>query len=132
MSTRSLVTPLSGFGHPPTEAQVVVKSLNLRDRLARAGVVAGAGLAVALIALPIPLVHLFLVPAALLLGIIFAAVRLRHREIFASAEGTCPVCGTRQRLGLAGKVYRLPRRVFCSHCRKELDLGRDTASHATA
>src|SRR4051812_10906530 len=92
MSTRSLVTPLSGFGHPSTEAQVVVEKLNLRARLGRAAVVAGAGLAVALIALPIPLVHLFLVPAALLLGLIFATVRLRHREIFASAEGTCPIC----------------------------------------
>src|SRR5215212_9256482 len=87
MSTRSLVAPLSAFGHPATQAEVVVKSLTLKDRLARAAVVAGAGLVVALIALPIPLVHFVLVPAALLLGMIFAAARLRHREIFATAEG---------------------------------------------
>jgi hypothetical protein len=122
MPTRTLTASLTGFGHPPTQAQVVVESLTLRTRLARAATVAAAGLVVALIALPIPLVHFVLVPAGLLLGLSIAAVRLRHREIFASAEGACPVCGTRQRLGLAGKVYRLPRRVFCGHCRKELDL----------
>jgi hypothetical protein len=79
---------------------------------------------VAAVALPIPLVHLVLVPGALLLGIIFGAIRLGHREIFSSAEGACPFCGTRQRLGLAGRVFRLPREVFCRNCRRALDLGR--------
>jgi hypothetical protein len=125
MSIRSLTVPLTGFGSAPTEAQVTVETLGLRARLARAGAVAGAGLALALIALPIPLVHFVLVPAALLLGITFGAIRLGQHEIFSSAEGSCPFCGTRQRLGLAGRVFRLPRRVFCSNCQRELDLGRD-------
>jgi hypothetical protein len=126
MTTRSLTVPLAGFGCAPTEAQVTVESLTLRARLARSGAMAGAGLALALIALPIPLVHFVLVPGALLLGVTFGAIRLAQREIFASAEGSCPYCGTRQRLGLAGRVFRLPRRVFCTSCRRELDLGRDS------
>ena len=126
MSTRSLTVPLAGFGCAPTEAQVTVESLSLRARLARGAAVTGAGLALAVIALPIPLVHFVMVPAALLLGITFGAIRLGHREIFSSAEGTCPFCGTQQRLGLAGRVFRLPRRVFCRNCRRELDLGRET------
>jgi hypothetical protein len=125
MSTRSLTVPLTGFGCAPTEAQVTVESLSLRARLARGAAVAGGGLALAVIALPIPLVHFVLVPAALLLGITFGSIRLGQREIFSSAEGACPFCGTRQRLGLAGRVFRLPRRVFCSNCQRELDLGRD-------
>jgi hypothetical protein len=125
MSTQSLIVPLTGFGCPASEAEVVVENLTLRARLARAGAVGGAGLALALIALPIPLVHFVLVPAALLLGITLGAIRLGQREIFASAEGTCPFCGTPQRLGLAGRVFRLPRRVYCSSCQRELDLGRD-------
>jgi hypothetical protein len=123
MSTRSLTVPLAGFGSAPTEAEVTVESLTLRARLARGAAVAGAGLALAVIALPIPLVHFVLVPAALLLGLGFGAMRLGQREIFSSAEGTCPFCGTRQRLGLAGRVFRLPHRVFCSSCQRELDLG---------
>jgi hypothetical protein len=123
MTNRSLTVPLTGFGCPATEAHVVVENLGLRARLARAGTVGGAGLALALIALPIPLVHFVLVPAALLLGIILGAIRLGQREIFSSAEGTCPFCGTRQRLGLAGRVFRLPRRVYCNNCQREMDLG---------
>jgi hypothetical protein len=123
MSTRTLSLPLSGFGSSATEAQVVVEQLTLKARLRRAAVVAGGGLVVALIGLPIPLVHFVLVPAALLLGLILGIMRLRHKEIFSSAEGVCPFCGTGQRLGLSGKAFRLPRRVFCSNCRRELDLG---------
>jgi hypothetical protein len=122
-----LTLPLSGFGSQATEAQVVVEHLTLKARLTRAGAVAGAGLVAALIALPIPLVHFVLVPGALLVGLTIGALRLRHREIFSSAEGACPFCGTRQKLGLAGKVFRLPRRVFCSNCRRQLDL-REPAS----
>jgi hypothetical protein len=125
MSIRSLTVPLTGFGCAPTEAQVTVETLSVRARLARGAAVAGAGLALAVIALPIPLVHFVLVPTALLLGITFGTIRLGQREIFSSAEGACPFCGTRQRLGLAGRVFRLPRRVFCSNCQRELDLGRD-------
>jgi hypothetical protein len=124
MNIRSLTVPLTGFGCAPTEAQVTVETLSVRARLARGAAVAGAGLALAVIALPIPLVHFVLVPSALLLGITFGAIRLGQREIFSSAQGACPFCGTHQRLGLAGRVFRLPRRVFCSHCQRELGLGR--------
>jgi hypothetical protein len=122
MSTRSLTVPLTGFGGSPTQAHVVVETLSLKARWARAASVAGGGLVLALIAIPIPLVHFVLVPGALLLGITFGIIRLRHREIFSLAEGVCPFCGTQQRLGLSGKVFRLPRRVFCSNCQRELDL----------
>jgi hypothetical protein len=123
MPNRSITVPLKGFGCAATEAQVVVKSLTLRDRLVRSSMVLGGGFLVAAIALPIPIVHLVLVPMGLLLGLAFGVTRLRHREIFSLAEGDCPCCGTHQRLGLAGRVFRLPRRVFCRNCQRELDLG---------
>ena len=122
-SSRTVALPLKGFGLPPTEAQVVVRTLSLRHRLARAGAAVSAGLALALIALPIPLVHLVLVPGAILLGMGFGLFRVGQREIFSLAEGTCPFCGTHQRLGLAGRVFRLPRTLYCSNCQRELDLG---------
>ena len=125
MTTRSLTASLKGFGAPPTAAVVVVESLTPRRRLARAAAVAGLGLAAAAIALPIPLVHFVLVPGSLLVGGILAAIRLTQREIFRSAEGPCPFCGTQQRLGLAGKSFRLPRRAHCTSCGRELDLEQD-------
>jgi hypothetical protein len=96
--------------------------LTPRQRIARAGAVAGLGIVAAAIALPIPLVHFVVVPGSLLLGGILGAMRLTQREIFRSAEGPCPSCGTKQRLGLAGKTFRLPRRAHCTNCGRELDL----------
>jgi hypothetical protein len=125
METRSVEASLKGFGSPPAQAHIVVETLTLGDRLRRAGVALGLGIALALIAIPIPLVHFVLVPGALLLGVIIAGIRLGQREIIQSAEGSCPYCSTHQRLGLAGRVFRLPREVFCDRCRRSLDLGRD-------
>ena len=125
MATRSLEASLKGFGAPPTPAELVVETLGFGDRVRRAALAFAAGAALALIAIPIPLVHLVLVPGALLLGMVFAALRLSQREIIRSAEGSCPYCGTAQRLGLAGRVFRLPREVFCSNCRRPLDLAVD-------
>ena len=122
MVSRTLEVPLKGFGAAPTEARIVVESLDLKGRLKRGGGMAVAGMALALIALPIPLVHLVLVPGALVLGLGLGAIRAGQREIFSLAEGTCPFCGTAQRLGLAGRVFRLPRKVHCSNCQRELDL----------
>jgi transcription elongation factor Elf1 len=62
------------------------------------------------------------VPGSLLAGLILAAVRVSQRESVRSAEGACPFCGTRQRLGLAGRKYRLPRRLHCASCGQELEL----------
>jgi hypothetical protein len=123
MAIRSLDVPLKGFGAAPTQAAVVVESLDFGHRMRRAALAFAAGAALALIAIPIPLVHFVLVPGALLLGVVFAGLRLNQREIIRSAEGSCPYCGTHQRLGLAGRVFRLPREVFCDRCRRPLDLG---------
>jgi hypothetical protein len=123
MTTETLTVPLRGFGAPPTSATLVVERLSPRRRLTRAAAVLGLGIAAAAIALPIPLVHFVLVPGSLLVGLVLAAMRLSQREIVQTAEGNCPFCGARQRLGLAGRKFSLPRRVHCSSCGRELDLG---------
>jgi hypothetical protein len=122
METHSLNAVLRGFGARPTSALVVVERLTGSQRVRRAAAVAGLGLVAALIALPIPVVHFALVPGSLLLGLVMGSLRLTQREIFRAAEGPCPFCGTRQRLGLAGKSFHLPRRVHCTSCGRELDL----------
>ena len=121
-SGRELPATLRGFGAAPSRAVVIVERLSLRARLVRAATVAGLGLAAALIALPIPVVHFVLVPGSLLAGFVLGAIRLAQREVVRRAEGPCPFCGTLQRLGLAGRTFRLPRRVHCSTCGRELDL----------
>ena len=119
---RELSATLRGFGASPTAATVVVERLTTRARVLRAATVVALGLGAAAIALPIPIVHFVLVPGSILLGLILGGVRLTQREIVHRAEGPCPFCGTVQRLGLAGKSFRLPRRIHCSSCARELDL----------
>ena len=95
--------------------------LSRPERLKRAAAVLGAGLAVALIALPIPIVHFVLVPGGLLLGVILAAVRLGQGEVFRAVQGRCPFCGVEQAFPVSGR-FRLPREVHCANCRRSLSL----------
>lgn len=123
MNRRTLSVPLKGFGSPTTIAHVEVESLTLQQRMIRSLVIIALGTALALVALPIPLVHFVLVPASLILGLTIGLNRFRQREVFLLARGSCPFCGTEQRLGLAGRAFRLPRQVYCRNCRRALDLG---------
>ena len=122
MQTRSLELPLRAPGAASRTARLEIGVLEPIDRVKRAAAAFGLGLVAAAVAVLIPIVHFVLVPGSFLAGLILAGVRLSQREIVLSAEGACPFCGTRQRLGLAGRKYRLPRRVHCSSCGQELDL----------
>ncbi|MEO7986295.1 MAG: hypothetical protein ABI766_07150, partial [Gemmatimonadales bacterium] len=64
MELREVPVQVKGYGAPPSAAVVDIAVLSGADRLKRAGMIFGISLAVALIALPIPLVHLVLVPGA--------------------------------------------------------------------
>ena len=88
MEIRLLELPLRAFGAESTAARVELDILSPADRLKRAGVIIGISLAVAVVAIPIPLVHLVLVPGALVLGIIFSLVKLSQHEIFRSGPGS--------------------------------------------
>ena len=122
MESRTLTIALRGFGCEPTTARVTVMPLNGRQRLRRAAAVFGVGLLAALVALPIPIVHFFFVPAALIGGVVLAFLRLRQHEVVELAEGPCPCCGVAQPLGLAGGSLRLPRVVHCRSCGRSLEL----------
>jgi hypothetical protein len=121
MQTRSLELPLRGLGAQPRTARVEVGVLDPTDRLKRAGIAVGAGVAVALIAVPIPIVHLVLVPGALLVGLVLGARRLGQGQTFRGGAGACPYCGTQQEFTIVGR-FRLPKTVYCSSCQRELFL----------
>ena len=121
MEVRRLELPLKGFGEPPTAATVELIVLTPAERLKRAAVLFGVFLLVALVALPVPIVHLFLVPGALLLGLMLSARRLGQVEIFRRVEGRCPFCGTQQAFSIMGP-FRLPRQVHCAHCQHALSI----------
>jgi hypothetical protein len=121
MEVRSLQGSLRGFGVKPAVAYLEVDTLTLTDRLKRATTIFGLAVVLALIAIPIPIVHFLLVPGALLVGAVLALVRLGQAEIFQSARGRCPFCGTEQSFNVMGR-FRLPKKLFCSSCQRQLLL----------
>jgi hypothetical protein len=121
MEERALALWLKGFGAPASEAKVEISVLDGRDRLKRALLTAGFCFAAALVALPIPIVHFVFVPAALLAGIILGVVRLRQDQIFRTASGRCPFCGTEQSFQVMGR-FSLPKKLYCRNCGRELEL----------
>lgn len=121
MIERRIGLSLKGFGAPPGPAEAEVGLLSGGERLKRAAVAAGAFIAVAVIALPIPIVHFVLVPGGLLLAVVMGGLRLRDREVFRGVEGRCPFCGTAQQFALFGR-YRLPRELNCANCHRRLNL----------
>jgi hypothetical protein len=112
---------VKGFGAPPTTAVVNVAVLSGADRLKRAAVILGASFGVALVALPIPIVHFILVPGSLLAGLVLAGNRLTVSEIFRHAAGRCPFCGTEQAFPIMGR-FRLPKNAHCVNCGRSLSL----------
>jgi hypothetical protein len=123
METRTLSLPLQGFGSPVATATATVETLDAGERLKRAGIMMGGGVAGAVLTLPIPIVHLFFPLTSLVAGIVLGVRRLGQHELFQKVEGTCPFCGTAQRLSLSGAAFRLPRDLTCHHCRRTLTLG---------
>lgn len=121
MHLRSVEIPLRGVGAVARPALVDIGVLDPRDRLKRAGFALAAGVGGAVVAIPIPIVHLVLVPGALLTGIGLALRRLAQGETFRGARGRCPYCATEQRFTLGGRV-RLPKTVYCGACHRELYL----------
>ena len=121
MEVRSLELPLTGFGVPSTSAHVEFLDLNTLDRLKRGAVAFGLGLAVAVVALPIPLVHLILVPAALILGVVFGMVRAQQQQVFRTVQARCPFCGNQQSFSVMGR-FRLPKQLSCAACHRQLLL----------
>jgi hypothetical protein len=121
MHLRTIELPLKGFGAGPTPATIETAVLSPAERFKRSGAALLAGIAVALIAIPIPIVHFVLVPGGLTLGLIFALVRLRQAEVFRSVRGRCPFCGAEQSFTVMGR-FQLPKTVFCANCHRKLEL----------
>ena len=121
MNHRTIELQLQGFGAPPASARAEIAELSAAERMKRAAMIFAAFIAVALIALPIPIVHFVVVPAGLLLAVALGALRLREAEIFRAVEGRCPFCGTDQSFAGLGR-FRLPRVFYCATGRRRLTL----------
>lgn len=120
--SRPITLCLRGFGTGAGPAHAEVRRLGGGERIRRAAVSPAVGLAVAVLVLPIPIVHFMVPPAAIVAGIVIGIRRGLARELFLTARGTCPRCGREQSLGLTGSTFRLPREIKCGGCGHLLTL----------
>jgi len=124
MKVREERLPIRGFGVAPASADIAVQTLSPRERLRRSATPPAIGLGLAILVLPIPIVHFAVPPMAILAGLAIGIRRAFHREIIATARGHCPFCQAEQSLGLTGANYTLPRDLKCRSCGRLLTLDR--------
>jgi len=91
-------------------------------RLRSAGIALGLGVLLALVFLPIPIVHFAGVPLALLGGLVIAGRRLAPGARLRAIRGTCPHCGHEQSfyLGPSWKRGGVSRQLVCESCAQTL------------
>ena len=122
MQIHTLRLPLSGIGVTNGQATAEVATLTLRERLRRGATAPLAGLGIAILVLPIPVVHFAVPPVAILGGIALGIRRATQRKLFHAVHGLCPCCGVEQSLGLNGAPFRLPQALKCHACLQLLVL----------
>jgi ribosomal protein S27AE len=112
-------------GVPPTAGQLVVEHPSRGRRVREAGLMVLGGALLAVVLLPVPIIHL--VGVGLFLTILVLAVRrVRAPAVIRSAHGTCPKCGAEGAffVGFGRKQLRLPISTSCGRCAYPLTLAR--------
>ena len=115
MMTPISIRAINGSGPSPGSADLIERPL--RDRLRQSLLIFGAGLVIGLVFLPVPLIHLF----GLLAAIIASAIAVRRfgvRTLVARASGRCPSCEANTTFFMAGglRAARWPLTSSCSAC----------------
>ena len=104
MDVRSIELPLKGFGAPATLAQVEFYILSPGDRLKRAAVIFVAFLVAVVVFLPVPLVHLVIVPGALVFGSRVCAGTVAPAGGFPFGGGPVPILRGRAAVYRTGEL----------------------------
>jgi hypothetical protein len=110
-------------GGPTTEGKATVVSSTFGVRALKALRTVGIGLIVAVVLLPVPVIHLAGIGIFVAcLGI--AAWQVRPGLRVRSVEGPCPHCGQPQQywLGLNVGPMRFPKETSCEKCAKTLTI----------
>lgn len=104
-------------GSGPTSGTVEIGERTLRERLRQSGLILAAALIVGLLFLPVPLIHLFGVLAAVG-GTVFAVRRFRVRALVLRAAGQCPSCLANTTFFTVGglRAARWPFTTSCFAC----------------
>jgi len=90
-----------------------VETYDKQERVKRAAIALGGFWLLAVIFIPIVIVHLVAIPAFLILGPVFAYKRYHAASIPKEITGRCPTCGEELKVQLEASD-RLPMWSYCS------------------
>lgn len=121
--TATQVTLVSWSGGPTTTATATIAQSTLGARVVAALKTVGLGLIVAVVLLPVPVIHLAGI-GFLIACLALATWQLRPGPRVRSVEGPCPHCGHEQAywLGLNLGPMHFPKDSSCASCTKTLTI----------
>lgn len=118
------IISLAASGVPATTAAAELQLLTPAARLGRAGLTLAAAVVLAVLMVPIPIVHLVGIPLVLLIGSGLAVRQFLGVARLAPVTMPCPRCAAPNRVG-GGFGYRTatgPVELQCEACRRPLEL----------
>ncbi|CAG0992903.1 hypothetical protein GPROT1_03176 [Gammaproteobacteria bacterium] len=103
-----------------TEGEVAVRRWTAADRTRRALLALLAMWALGAVSIFIPVLHVVLVPAFLLIGPIAAVLLARQKSAVLGGRGRCPACG--EPFFIEGGTERWPLDDVCESCRAAVTI----------
>lgn len=122
IETSQNVTAWSGSKSTPGEVRII--EWNSRERLIRAAKVLALCWGIALITIPIPMVHFVVPPIMLLVGPFLFYVNYKQENGVAGGQGTCPSCS--QKFDVVSGKLRWPIFEICNHCKSHVRLEKNS------
>ena len=111
----------SCYQREPTELRADVRELSSAERYRRAAASAGLLLLGALLALPIPVVHLVATPSFLVAAAVVATRTVRETSRYERVSGPCPACEADGELPVPPSA-KLPITLPCPACGEFLTI----------
>jgi hypothetical protein len=99
-------------------ASVAFEELSTSQRVLNALKILGLMWGGGIICVFVPVLHFFLVPAALILGMVFSIRQFSFRSALSSGDVICPECGANISLNLA--PFNWPKRQQCQSCQARI------------
>ncbi|MBS1961546.1 MAG: hypothetical protein JST04_04980 [Bdellovibrionales bacterium] len=105
---------------PPTNGKVEVVTFDAKARSRRALKILGMCWGMALLCIPIPIIHFTVLPTLLIAGVVLFVRMSGQSSQILGGEGTCPEC--RKTFRIAKADHRFPMDELCEHCRTSVSI----------
>lgn len=120
-SSKSIPTVIHGYpGKPNTTGTVNIAIFSSEERLKRSLKILGMCWGIAILCVPIPLIHFTVLPAALIAGVVLFFRTLKQESLVTGGQGTCPECGKIFTVGKA--TNKFPLNEMCEHCQTSVEI----------